>query len=65
MAALTRGKRLVLLSLGLEKWKLDTDKNEGKNNLKILDLDVIIACDWKIDQSSLRLRNAVDLDRSI
>ena len=53
-ATLTRGKRLVLLSLGLEKWKLDrpTDENEGKNNLKIL--DVTIACDWKIDRSSLR-----------
>ena len=45
--ALTRGKQLVLLSLGLEKWKpkLDTDENEGKNNLKILDVTRSIACD--------------------
>ena len=49
-SALTRGKRLVRLSLGLE-----TD--EGMNNLKII--DVTVACDWKIDRSSLR--NAVDL----
>ena len=64
MAAITRGKRLVLLSLGLEKWKLDrpTDDNEGKNNLKILDVDLTARlnvsghCSGKLDLVRKRVR---------